>query len=220
MNSQNYLNNQSSASFYSPTTGYTRVPAPAPRTQGMGMKKIFTGVVVIGVVALLIWGVTQIPEVSDQIENMKNSTTTTTTTVPMVPVAPVAPTDPVITEPDARPMSTPTTLASKYGFGGGPLVGSQSTRLGGSQFLPSRNYYYHDNDFLPRAPTQYSMSVPVAPAGPATTAAPTSLPPPIASFSEPPSQRTNFELGAMPTPYQTVDRIYIDTRDGLIIQPR
>jgi hypothetical protein len=205
--------------YYSPRFGYTK-PTPKPTK----MKMILSTVVTLVVLGLIGYGITRIPQVSDMINKRKNYavTTTTTTTVPTMPVAPVAPMAPmntvVMPVTDARPMSTPTTLASKYGLGGGPLVGSQSTRLGGSEFLPSRTFYYHDNDFLPRAPTKYSMTSPVV--APVTNAAPTSLPPPIASFSEPPSQRTNFQLGAMPTPYQTVDGVYIDTRDGLIIQPR
>lgn len=152
----------------------------------------------------------------------------TTPTAPVVAPAPVVATE-------ARPMSTPASLASKYGLGGGPLVGSQSTRLGGSEFLPFRHFYQHDNDLLDRKPTIWSQMLPtVTPApvvAPATapmavpvtavpTAAPTALPPPIASFMEAPTKIQGFQLGAMPTPYQTADTVYIDTRDGQIIQPR
>lgn len=235
MNSQYSTYN---SQFYTPRTGYV-----SPATKSKNMKKtLVKWVLALAVISGLLYGLSKIPQVSDRMNNMRNNqnvVTTTTTTVPTIPVAPMATmsvNDNAILIPrattDTRPMSTPTTLASKYGLGGGPLVGSQSTRLGGSEFLPSRHYYYHENDFYPqRPPTKYSTMAPVvapstmapvvvAPSTATAAAAPTSLPPPIASFSEPPSKRNNFALGAMPTPYQTVDRIYIDTRDGMIVQPR
>jgi hypothetical protein len=60
-----------------------------------------------------------------------------------------------------KPLSTPTTLGSKYGLGGGPLVGSQSIRLGGSTFLPGQNITpLNDAQFQFRPPTGVNWSSP------------------------------------------------------------
>lgn len=59
----------------------------------------------------------------------------------------------------SKPLSTPTTLGSKYGLGGGPLVGSQSLRLGGSTFLPGRNVTSHgDAQYDERPPFNVTWS--------------------------------------------------------------
>lgn len=69
-----------------------------------------------------------------------------------------------------KPLSTPTTLGSKYGLGGGPLVGSQSIRLGGSTFLPGQNITpLNDAQFQFRPPTAVNWS---------TTTSPPTAPPP------------------------------------------
>ena len=59
----------------------------------------------------------------------------------------------MLMEKSWKPLSTPTTLGSKYGLGGGPLVGSQSLRLGGSTFLPGRT-------LLPHSDAQYDVRYP------------------------------------------------------------
>lgn len=60
-----------------------------------------------------------------------------------------------------KPLSTPTTLGSRYGLGGGPLVGSQSLRLGGSTFLPGRNVASHgEAQYDERPPFNVTWSTP------------------------------------------------------------
>lgn len=130
---------------------------------------------------------------------------------------------PMVTQPTAsKPISTPTMLGSKHGLGGGPLVGSQSIRLGGSAFLPGRSVDFSDNQFQERRPTQLVRSAPPA----APVAAPVAdpivvVPASVATTSVPARKRKRFFFfGAPPTPYQTQDGMIVDTRDGQVIQPR
>jgi len=137
---------------------------------------------------------------------------------------------PMVTQPMAsKPISTPTMLGSKHGLGGGPLVGSQSIRLGGSAFLPGRSVDFSDNQFQERRPTQLVRSAPpAAPVAdpivvvPAPVADPiVVVPASVATTSVPARKRKRFFFfGAPPTPYQTQDGMIVDTRDGQVIQPR
>lgn len=148
-----------------------------------------------------------------------------TITAPNVPVAPVAPpVDPPVVDPvvdpavdpaveDARPTSTSTTLGSRSGLGGGPLVGSQSTRLGGSAILPGRRVNVTENRFENRKPQQIekvTVLPPPAPAGPVAPAPKMQIAP----------RKKQYATFAPPLPYQPVGQIIIDSRDGQIIQPR
>ena len=173
---------------------------------------------------------------------------------------PIAPTT-YVESRTSRPISTPTNLGSKSGLGGGPLVGSQSTRIGGSTFLPGRNLVMHNNNPQVRPPTQLRRA-PVAPAPLAPVVAPQAPPTPAPAVFVPAadmtpsvapaevvvapeevvvapeevvvapaaatttlggsayqSKRSSY-FGATPTPYQTVNDIIVDSRDGYIIQPR
>ena len=81
-------------------------------------------------------------------------------------------------EKSCKPLSTPTTLGSKYGLGGGPLVGSQSIRLGGSTFLPGQNLVPHnDAQFEFRPPTGVNWST--ISTSPAATLPPSQVAPPM-----------------------------------------
>jgi hypothetical protein len=114
----------------------------------------------------------------------------------------------------SKPVSTPTTLGSKYGLGGGPLVGSQSIRLGGSAFLPGRQVTVTDNRFRERSPSQMVRPTPPPEPEPIVVV-PASAPDP------PPRKRKRFLFfGAPATPYETRNNMIVDTRDGQIIQPR
>ena len=117
----------------------------------------------------------------------------------------------------SKPISTPTMLGSKYGLGGGPLVGSQSIRLGGSAFLPGRSVHVSDNQFDQRRPSELVRPAPPAPPVPdpiVVVPAAASIPPPARK------RKRFFFFGASPTPYQTQNDMIVDTRDGQIIQPR
>ena len=82
--------------------------------------------------------------------------------------------------PMHKPISTPTTLGSKYGLGGGPLVGSQSIRLGGSTFLPGQNLVPHnDAQFESRPPTGVKWST--MSTSPAATLPPSQVAPPMSN---------------------------------------
>jgi hypothetical protein len=131
------------------------------------------------------------------------------------PVAPpVTATDTAIVT-DARPTSTATTLGSRSGLGGGPLVGSQSTRLGGSSILPGRRVNVSENRFENRTPRQIEKMT--------TTVVPSSLPTgpvaPAPTMQSAPRKK-QYATFAPPLPYQPVGQIIIDSRDGQIIQPR
>ena len=119
----------------------------------------------------------------------------------------------------SKPVSTPTTLGSKYGLGGGPLVGSQSIRLGGSAFLPGRSVHVSDNQFEQRRPSEHVRPAPPAPPVPDPIVV---VPASVATASVPPARKRKRFLffGAPPTPYQTQNNMIVDTRDGQIIQPR
>ena len=142
---------------------------------------------------------------------------------PVIVVAPSIPTN-------TKPVSTPTNLGSKYGLGGGPLVGSQSIRLGGSTFLPGRRVML-DPQFDDRSPTAISRLTP--PSSPPPSPPTASMSAPLiddfttksapAMLSAAPLSRKgqgSYFSGASPTPYQTVDSIVVDSRDGHIVQPR
>ena len=161
----------------------------------------------------------------------------------------------------SRPISTPTHLGSKSGLGGGPLVGSQSTKIGGSSFLPSRRLVIvNNNNPQARAPYQWSRpsavtQAPTAPtpstftpvvvdpvvdpvmdpvvAPPAAEVVPAVVPAPVMdevvpTVAETPSTlvggayqtKRSAYFGATPTPYQTVNDVMIDSREGYIVQPR
>lgn len=80
-----------------------------------------------------------------------------------------------------KPISTPTTLGSKYGLGGGPLVGSQSIRLGGSTFLPGHNLVPHnDAQFEFRPPTGVNWST--MSTSPAAVPPPSQVAPPMTNL--------------------------------------
>lgn len=117
----------------------------------------------------------------------------------------------------SKPVSTPTTLGSKYGLGGGPLVGSQSIRLGGSAFLPGRSVHVSDNQFEQRRPSELNRPAPPAVPDPIVV-----VPASVATAALPPARKRKrfYFFGAPPTPYQTHDNMIVDTRDGQIIQPR
>lgn len=143
---------------------------------------------------------------------------------------------------DSRPISTPTMMASKNGLGGGPLVGSQSTKLGGSAFLPGRAVNVRNDRFdfhnpwplykppavapaAPVAPTAVApvdAAAPVAPVAPVDAAVPVAPVAPVAPVGAPMSRRpgaSNFG-GFNSTRHRSPTDVIIETRDGLIIQPR
>ncbi len=162
---------------------------------------------------------------------------------------------------DYEPVSRPTSTHSSLGGGkGGPLVGSQMTKLGGSEFLPGRrlypdNYGYGPGQFgsrgstafvrpspptsvpvtevlptpqpisptpqsLPTAPRPSalapSMVAPVAPAAPA----PLPLAPADSPILLPLAPADSPDVVPITPPAGQLGTIYINSRDGYIVQPR
>jgi hypothetical protein len=146
----------------------------------------------------------------------------------------------------SRPMSTPAKLGSRQGLGGGQFVGSQSTRLGGTMlaaFLPhSRmpqqrhprvtNFIDTPDAFTP-IPTSSNVvddsnvtifaPAPLNPFAPAPGSFNSSTPSPTTEMGPavaPPPVETGPAVAPLSTPYQRLGKIYVDSRDGHIVQPR
>lgn len=151
------------------------------------------------------------------------STKTSQGYVPYLPVAPLGAdpgtfdefvgTSPYPSTPISRPMSTHSSLG---GGKGGPLVGSQMTKLGGSEFLPGRRLYQDNYGYGPGQFGSRKAASFVSPSPPSSVPVPGSLPAP--QPIQPPMSAP--ETTPIAPPSQQLGTMFIDSRDGYIVQPR
>lgn len=130
------------------------------------------------------------------------------------------------TPPAVAPLSTPMTLASRHGLGGAPFVGSQSTKLGGSTFLPYATLPNpHRNRVDEFRPSTKGVIVrpppPVAkkPAAVAKKAAAAAVNPKAVPKAAPKAPSPAPKAVLKTSFFDEVGYSEVSTRDGFIVQP-
>lgn len=125
---------------------------------------------------------------------------------------------------DPGPVSTPLSLASRHGLGGGQLVGSQSKKLGGSTFkfagkkvpVPGlQDHFYEWN-----APNNPKLIAPTKPAPKPASIKAKSGPTPIAPAQKLVGPTKKLKASLPSDNFLTSEQIVVENRNGEIIQAR